>query len=77
MNTMLDLLHNGKIYRPFERSMAKGWDKVQSGAMRPYAVIQGVERYIYPNGYMVYDAETGRKIDSVKELPLELRHGHP
>lgn len=72
MNTLLDITHDGKIYRPFDRSMAKGWDKVKSGTMRPYAVIQGVERYIFPEGYMVIDAATNKRIDFVKKLPNEI-----
>lgn len=73
MNTQIDLfqqdiLHRGKIYRPFHSSMVEGWDRVKSGERRPH----GWGRYLFEGGYVIFDQETRACVGSVKTLPAGL-----
>lgn len=65
MRTLLDIEHEGKIYRPFDKSMADGWDKVKSGKVRPY----GWDHYLFTDGWVVFDSETGKFLNSIEKLP--------
>lgn len=64
-----DIVHDGKIYRPYRKGMEEGFDRVKSGERRPY----GWERYLFPGGYIVFCAETRRCIDSIRTLPPAIK----
>lgn len=64
-----DIAYNGNLYRPYVKGMEEGFDRVKSGERRPY----GWGRYLFPNGYIVFDAATGRCIDSIRDLPADLK----